>query len=385
MRIALTHPTTIARVRRGTERLIHETAMFMAGRGHDVRVIACKPGAREVTAESGYTCDVHRRLWHPMLGKLGIREEHAFVLTSLRELLRRRYDVVHAHSMGDAAGAAIARRLGGAPYVFFVNGLPPAVRYYRTISTRGAFFRRAVLAADEIICVSDYVRRYIEERFGRRGRLIPVPVDTSQFSVWEGARHDPPIVFCAAALDDHRKGGRVLMRAFNLVKRRRPEVILENASALSAQVRAELISLVEPRWRDDVRFLGSVAWSQLPRLYGRASVSVLPSLWEAFGLVTVESMAAGTPVVGTKDGALPEIIDDPGVGRLFDPGDVSGYEPTNAEGLAQMLCEGLELGADPRTRLRCRARAERYDWQRIGPQIEQLYLETASRHNSSDR
>jgi len=373
VRIAITHPTTIDRVRRGTERLIHETAVYMGRRGHRARIIACKPGPRQIVEDHGYVCDVHRRLWHPLLGRFGVREEHAFVLTSLRELLRGHYDVVHAHSMGDATAAAIARRFTGTPFIFFINGLPPTVRYYRTISTGGSVFGRAVASADEIICVSDYVRRYIEERFGRRGVLIPVPVDLDRLPLWRGPKHDPPVIFCAAALDDHRKGGRVLMRAMNLVKQRRPEVILQSASAISPEVRRELTELVDPRWRKDVQFLGNVPWQRLPELYGRATVSVLPSLWEAFGLVTVESLAAGTPVVGTDDGALPEILDDPAIGRLFDPGQGDGYEPANAEGLAEALLEGLDLGEDPLVRERCRRRAEQYGWNRIGPRIEALY------------
>ena len=379
MRIAITHPTTLSRVRRGTERLVHETAIYMSQRGHDTTLISCKPGPREVIKEHGYTFDSHRRLWHPILGKFGIREEHSFVLTSLREMLRQRYDIIHAHSMGDAAAATIVRRLNGTPFIFLVNALPPVVPYYRTISTGGAVFRHAVNSADEIICISEYVRDYIEERFGRRGLLIPPPLDMNRFPLWEGPKQDPPIIFCAAALNDQRKGGRVLMRAFNIVKQHRPEVILENAGAVSPDVRGELIELIEPRWREDVHFLTRSDWDEaLPRHYGRATVSVIPSLWEAFGLVTVESMATGTPVVGTNDGALPEIINDPAIGCLFEPGEQSSVEPVNAEGLAEALCEGLVLGEDPQTRQRCRARAEEYSWDRIGPRIEQLYIKVSA-------
>lgn len=378
MRIAITHPTTLSRVTRGTERLIHETAMYMSQRGHEVTIIACKPGKREVIHEHGYTCDSHRRLWHPLLGKLGLREEHSFVLTSMLELLRQRFDVVHAHSMGDATGAALARWFNKIPFIFFVNGLPPSVNYYRTISTGGAVFGRAVKTADEIICVSDYVANYLDKRFERRGEMIPVPVDMDRFPLWEGPKQSPPAIFCAAALTDHRKGGRVLMRAFNIIKQQRPDVILQNASAIPSDLRDELLSLVDSRWRDDVHFLGSVEWELLPQLYGQATVSVIPSLWEAFGLVTVESMACGTPVVGTNDGATPEIINNPDIGRLFDPGEKSTFEPVNAEGLAEALSEGLKLGENPQTRQRCRAKAEEYGWDRIGPKIEQLYTKVTA-------
>ena len=354
----------------------------MGQHGHDVRIIACKPGPRQIEKIDGYTCDSHRRLWHPSLGRLGVREEHAFVLTSMRELVRKPYDVVHAHSMGDAFGATLARRITGTPFVFFINGLPPNVHYYRTISTGGSVFRKVVNSADEIICVSEYVSRYNEERFGRRGARIPVPVDLEQFPLWEGPKQDPPVIFCAAALNDHRKGGRVLMRAFNIVKQHRKDAVLHNASAILPQVRDELLALVDSRWRDDVHFLGNVAWQDLPQLYGRATVSVLPSLWEAFGLVTVESMACGTPVVATRDGALPEIISNTRVGRLFDPGDTSSFEPDNAEGLAEALVQGLELGEDPATRQHCRAHVRQYSWETNGPLIEQLYHRVSDRRHS---
>jgi phosphatidylinositol alpha-mannosyltransferase len=105
-------------------------------------------------------------------------------------------------------------------------------------------------------------------------------------------------------------------------------------------------------------------------VFGRAAISVLPSLWEAFGMVVVESMATGTPAVGTRDGALPELICDEGVGRLFDPGPSTGAAPTNVEGLVRAMDEALTLSRDPDTALRCRARADEFSWLRQGPRYE---------------
>jgi hypothetical protein len=111
MRIAITHPTTFDRVRRGTERFVHELAAYMAGRGHSVRVIACKPGAWEESVLEGYVQDSHRRLWHPALGKFGVLEAHAFLITSMRELLSHQFDVVQCCSFTDAF-AAVWRACG---------------------------------------------------------------------------------------------------------------------------------------------------------------------------------------------------------------------------------------------------------------------------------
>ena len=87
----------------------------------------------------------------------------------------------------------------------------------------------------------------------------------------------------------------------------------------------------------------------LSRAYATAWVTVLPSRDEAFGLVLAESLACGTPVVGSNDGGIPEIVDRPEIGRLFD-----GDEPA---GLARALLEVLELAGDPGTIAACRERA----------------------------
>jgi glycosyltransferase involved in cell wall biosynthesis len=132
------------------------------------------------------------------------------------------------------------------------------------------------------------------------------------------------------------------------------------------------MQLVPPQWRDDVQFLGNGKPEDLPFLYGSAAVSVLASLWEAFGMVLVESMATGTPVAGTRDGALPEIIRED-VGALFDPGPVENAGPSNDKGLAEAILKCLELSRRPETAQRCRDRARQFSWQECGSRLEGLY------------
>jgi glycosyltransferase involved in cell wall biosynthesis len=90
----------------------------------------------------------------------------------------------------------------------------------------------------------------------------------------------------------------------------------------------------------------------LARAYGEAWVAVLPAVDEAFGLVLVEALACGTPVVGYAGGGIPEIVDRDGVGRLF-----HRLEP---EALAEAILDTLETAGDPATAARCRAHAERF-------------------------
>ena len=80
----------------------------------------------------------------------------------------------------------------------------------------------------------------------------------------------------------------------------------------------------------------------------------------------MESLACGTPVVATRDGALPEIVDRPDVGRLFEGGEAE---------LAGALLETLELSEDPGTAAACRARAGDFSTERSAAEHLRLYRE----------
>lgn len=380
MKIAITNPTTWPRARRGAERFLNELAFFLAGRGHEVTVISSKPGPREVRDERGYRTICHRRLWHPIFARAGVLEFHAFYFTALVHLLRERFDVVHCCTFMDAFAARTARRFTNTPYVFWINALPPRKSYVRSLTTRGAVFCRAVVDADEPISLSRYMWDYFEDRFGRGGTILPVPVDVDRFMLNENRDHDRPIIFCAAALDDPRKGGRLLMQAFDRVKVSRPGAVLQVSCLMAESAQRALRDLVSPAHRGDVQFLGPGNVDELPGLFARAAVSVLPSHWEAFGMVVLESMSTGTPVVGARDGALPELISRPEVGRLFDT-DPSRIEPENLDGLTRALLEGLDLSRQPGTARNCRAHAEQFSWARVGPAFESIYERIiAARH-----
>ena len=188
--------------------------------------------------------------------------------------------------------------------------------------------------------------------------MIPPPVDVHTFTPAE-SRTEQPTFVCAAALEEGRKRGDLLVRAFARVRRDRPGARLllnrPHDSAATARLAGagEGIELVD---MDDR--------SRLARLYGTAWASVLPSVNEAFGLVLAEGLACGTPGVGSDAGGIPEVIDRPGTGRLFDGGE---------EQLARALLETMELAGDARTRDVCRERALEFSTERCTQAYERLY------------
>lgn len=168
------------------------------------------------------------------------------------------------------------------------------------------------------------------------------------------------------------------MKAFNRLKESRPDAVLRLGGAFNKQTRENLLEEVSPFYRQNVEFIDTVETDPLPVQYAEATISVLPAVWEAFGLVIIESLASGTPVVGTHDSAIPEVLSSPEVGRLFDPGPIEDAQATNVDGLAEAMLSCIELSEDPRTRDRCRAYAEQFAWSRLGPRYEAILQQVVS-------
>jgi glycosyltransferase involved in cell wall biosynthesis len=136
---------------------------------------------------------------------------------------------------------------------------------------------------------------------------------------------EPKILFVGR--DFERKGGPTLLEAFRKVRREvKKASLIVVGSNPNIDDRGVVVKGLIPRERE----------SELRQLYGEASVFVLPSLFEPFGLVFLEAMAYKLPCIGTNICAMPEIIGDGECGFVVDPG--------NSEQLAKRLIELLTDG-----------------------------------------
>jgi glycosyltransferase involved in cell wall biosynthesis len=275
-----------------------------------------------------------------------------------------RYDVANAFYPTDALAAVRWGSRARRPVVFSYGGLPDrAVLADKRHKLR--ILEGAIRGSDAVVTSSRTAADAMKRWFGVEARPIYPGVDLSAFA--PGERSPEPTIFCAAMPDDARKRVGLLVSAFAEVRRQRPEARLvairprDPAAVERHGLDGEGITLIDPV--DDPR--------QLAPHYARAWVSALPAYREAFGLVLVEALACGTPVVGADHGAVPEVVDRDGIGVLFDNGD--------ARGVARALLEGLELAGDPGTPARCRARAEGFSTARLAAQYEALYLELLAR------
>jgi glycosyltransferase involved in cell wall biosynthesis len=120
---------------------------------------------------------------------------------------------------------------------------------------------------------------------------------------------------------------------------------------------------------DQVHFLGHVEHGKLPAHYAKADLLVLPSRMESFGLVLVEAMACGLPVVATRVGGIPEVVEDGVTGLLVPPNDPEAL----AEGINSLLEDPdrmKAMGARGRERAK-----EHFTWDTVAKRLVSLYTE----------
>ncbi|MEY2425971.1 MAG: phosphatidyl-myo-inositol alpha-mannosyltransferase [Actinomycetota bacterium] len=363
LRILLTHTYCWPEVRRGAERYIHELGAALVDAGHDVQIVATSP-----TPSTGTVLDVPVKRLRRRQGPSQYGEFAAEVAFGREALVRHvfdRIDVWHAFGTGDAATAAFLSKMRLWPRVRSVyTDLGGPVRSYRELRPDHRLFQYAVRNLDAYLCLSEATRAVLESDYERRGLVVGGGVDVVRFTPASSRRPEPTLLFMSA-VDDARKNLPLLLAAFDLVVATRPEVRLMLAGPGDATP-ALNASTDRVRAATDVRGVGEV--EDVAALYGAAWVTVLPSMREAFGLVLVESLASGTPVVAiANSGGPPEIV-QPGIGVLA--------RDQSPEALANACLEALSLAAaGDKTRNACRQEAvAKYSWETaIVPRLEQIY------------
>ncbi len=347
LRVALLSPCFWPEVRRGTERFVSELAAGLLARGQRPSLITSHPGLPSRRVEDGVPI---LRLPRPPIEPLLRRYLEPYlshVPMSYLALGRGEFDVAHAVYPADALAAARWRTRPGRVAILSYMGIPDD-EWLDAQRGRRAILGRAADGCDAVVVLSDHAAAALRRSLGLTAHVIAPGVDLAAFRP-AAQRAPEPTIVCSAAADVPRKNVPLLLEAFTLVREqhRDARLVLSRPRAPGWAARAGVdVSAPGVQWRDlDDR-------AELAKAYGEAWVTALPSVDEAFGLVLVESLACGTPVVGYAHGAIPEIIDRPQIGRLFDALDPGA--------LAQALLDCFALAADQATASSCRGRAQQF-------------------------
>ena len=280
-------------------------------------------------------------------------------------LLRGRYDAVHAMMPADALAAVATRPMARHRVLYEELGIPSVDAWREPMPGHPPLKDRPVrhLVAryvDVYGCMSQHALDEYERQFATgRGALVPGGVDLSRFEPQERAA--TPTLLFSGLLDEPRKGVSVLLEAVALLAEDVPDVRLWLSGPGDS---GALLSAAPETARKHTQVLDLGDPSSQSARYASAWATVLPSMWESFGMVLVESLACGTPIVVANHSAPPELA-KPGVGFITEHG--------NPRSLADGLRSALALAADPATAVRCRAAAEAYGWDRLAVHLEELY------------
>lgn len=178
-----------------------------------------------------------------------------------------------------------------------------------------------------LLTPSEYVRQKALRRFSlspEQVRVVPGGVDMTRFQpLWRPASRlqaegDPAAYILFLGSLQPRKNLGLLLQAWEQIRPQVPGLRL----VISGTTGAVFRNVAPPGRAERVQVLGYVSEADLPILYARALIFVLPSLDEGFGLPALEAMACGIPVVASRAGALPEVVGDAGL--YFDPQDATG-------------------------------------------------------------
>lgn len=300
-----------------------------------------------------------RYLWYPLRARAAQSAvshvlDHSYA--HLLWALDARRTVVTVHDLAPLAGSGADRDLGIARLLWRL-GLRALGRAERLVSVSGFTaeeLRRRLGLPSEVISPG------IEARWGE-------PVAAEQVEEVErryGLPEVPWLLHVGSA--EPRKDLPTLLEALALARRRHPGLVLVQAGGRPGRTLRQRATRLGVEGA--VRWLGHVPEDDLHALYHRAAVFVFPSLYEGFGFPVLEAMSAGTPVVCSRAGALPEVA---GAAALL-------VEPKTPERLAQAV---EELLADEPLRQRLsaasRERAREFSWAVTAGRLVRVYRELA--------
>ncbi len=275
----------------GTEAVVAALVDQLVVLGHHVTLIASGPAKTKAQRHvSAYEKPPSRLLGRSSMPEVVIAAEAARVLNSPE------FDIVHDHSL-----------VG--PLLAVGRSIPTVVTMHGPVTgDNGDYFRRLGRAVD-LVAISGSQRR-LAPALNWAGTVhngidvdsYPYRADKDDHVLWVGRFH--PDKGAHLAIDAARAAGRRIVLAGKLNERDEHEYFDK---------------AVRPRLGRDAEYVGEADASLKRELFARARCLVFPIQWdEPFGMVMVEAMATGTPVVATRRGSVPEIVDDGRTGWVVD-------------------------------------------------------------------
>ena len=281
----------------------------------------------------------------------------------------KRYDLIHAHfAYPDGVIAAILSKLFAIPMVMTCHGSD----IFRFARRRWALVlvRMACRKAKRIFCVSNALATEVKLITTEKDKVIVTynGINLSHFypiSIIDARKRlnldERDIIILYVGNLIKSKGVMDLLESFLTIKESRKDVRLVFVG--EGPARGEMQEFIVTHSLDGIICLsGPKEYEEIPVWMSASDLLVLPSKSEGFGIVLVEALASGKPVVGTDVGGIPEIINSPEVGIIVPPGDT--------DGLAAAILKAMEK---PWDRDKLTQRAQEFSAERLAKILAEQY------------
>lgn len=358
--------------RGGIQTHIAELSKALAAKGIDTHVFIVGPGSKK----PGKEIEEQNYHVHPIpcipLPRLTLGEYLSYSLNTTKYVKRYNLDLIHGHSMY-SFGYALTKNL---PFVLTMHGTQ--LNEFRNSIQYGASPNHVITdfssmlmerysgkKADKIIVVSNENKHDVIDQYHipeEKIATIPNGVDVSRYTP---SKCDSKSIIFVGRLHE-RKGIDKLLESFSKVVTEEPSTELRIVGSGEDELRLKKLAKNLNLGEKNVKFYGFVPENVLPKLYSTSSIFVLPSYYEGFGIVLIEAMSAGLPLVSVRTGGATEVIEEGVNGYLVD------YDNMH-EALLKLLGDKelrVKLGGKSREKVE-----KVYAWEKIAGDVINVYDE----------
>ena len=336
--------------------------------GHDTRILAASTTDEDVLSEhvikvSGAVSNVS------FSGSKARITLSLSVYRRIKQILKQeKFDVVHVHEPTVPILSLAVLRHSHALNVGTFHAYRESNAIYGSLRP---LLQRVFNRLDGRIFVSEPVREYVSRYFPGASMIIPNGIDCARFDspdikpIEQFNDGRPNILFVGRL--EKRKGFRHLIRAFPHIKKAVPNARLIVVGAFSDKDKAPFVRYARALKLRGVHFVGYVSPEEMARYHRTATIFCAPNTgFESFGIVLLEAMAAGLPIVASDIAGFRTVVANDCEGVLVPPGD----EQALAESIVALL-------KDPHRRAQMcecgKRKAAQYDWKIIAQRVLAFY------------
>lgn len=347
----------------GVKAHVHDQAVTLQRFGHEVSVLA--PIDDDEYPLEDFVVDGGKPVSVPYNGSVAKVNFGPVAAARVRRWIKEGdFDVLHVHEPASPTLSILACWAAKGPIVGTYHS---SQTKSRMLAASYYLIQTAIEKISGRIAVSEAARQTLVKFLGGDAVLIPNGVMCEPFEKAQplpGYPRSGPTVFFIGRIDEPRKGLPILLAALPAIAAAYPTVEVLVAGPGDQD---EVLEDLPEQFHANVRFLGLVSDEEKASAFASADVYVAPNTGgESFGIVLLEAMAAGTPVVSSDLEAFARVLDDGAAGLMFrseDPGS-----------LARVV---IGLLNDPQRQAQLREaghiRARQFDWEVVAREIEQVY------------